>query len=270
MPGGRHQIGIPAGFKSESVAGFLSECLAGFLGIRRLIAEIKSRPLRGYAITGFRREAKPRGMWLREFPHDGLVKQNKLVESDHVLTTRMALDHRSRLYLRAANIEAVPPFLNDLALNRFATEVPPPPVAGEQTMVFGFALNLVKLYQAVLKNGFNLFTHFYGPEARNASFDRLRKMLVEDPTDRTLVMQHCQFYDADPSDFPKSGNPKEHRLQLDLNTEGVVHFRVRLFDSLGYEALLGILPRSLWQSFRTRRVVVDYLGVGISEVSHWS
>jgi hypothetical protein len=34
MPGGRHQIGIPAGFNSESVAGFLSECLAGFLGIR--------------------------------------------------------------------------------------------------------------------------------------------------------------------------------------------------------------------------------------------
>jgi hypothetical protein len=38
MPGGRHQIGIPAGFNSESVAGFLSECLAGFLGIRMLIA----------------------------------------------------------------------------------------------------------------------------------------------------------------------------------------------------------------------------------------
>ena len=34
MPGGRHQIGIPAGFNSESVVGFLSECLAGFLGIR--------------------------------------------------------------------------------------------------------------------------------------------------------------------------------------------------------------------------------------------
>ena len=34
-PGGRHQIGTPAGFKSESVAGFLLECLAGFVGIRR-------------------------------------------------------------------------------------------------------------------------------------------------------------------------------------------------------------------------------------------
>jgi hypothetical protein len=31
-PGGRHQIGIPAGFKSESVAGFLLECVAGFVG----------------------------------------------------------------------------------------------------------------------------------------------------------------------------------------------------------------------------------------------
>ena len=33
--GGRHQIGTPAAFKSESVAGFLLECLAGFVGIRR-------------------------------------------------------------------------------------------------------------------------------------------------------------------------------------------------------------------------------------------
>ena len=42
MPGGRHQIGIPAGFKSESVAGFLSECLAGFVGIR-MEEEIRCR-----------------------------------------------------------------------------------------------------------------------------------------------------------------------------------------------------------------------------------
>jgi hypothetical protein len=45
-PGGRHQIGIPAGFKSESVAGFLLECLAGFIGIRTLpfgLAEIDAR-----------------------------------------------------------------------------------------------------------------------------------------------------------------------------------------------------------------------------------
>ena len=31
-PGGRHQIGTSAGFKSESVAGFLLECVAGFVG----------------------------------------------------------------------------------------------------------------------------------------------------------------------------------------------------------------------------------------------
>jgi hypothetical protein len=33
-PSGRHQIGISAGFKSESVAGFLLECVAGFVGKR--------------------------------------------------------------------------------------------------------------------------------------------------------------------------------------------------------------------------------------------
>ena len=34
-PGGRHQIGIPAGFKSESAADFRLECVAGFVGIRK-------------------------------------------------------------------------------------------------------------------------------------------------------------------------------------------------------------------------------------------
>ena len=36
-PGGRHQIGTPAGFKSESVAGFRLECVAGFVGIWRVM-----------------------------------------------------------------------------------------------------------------------------------------------------------------------------------------------------------------------------------------
>ena len=40
-PGGRHQIGIPAGFKSESVAGFLLECMAGFVGIRNGFLNIR-------------------------------------------------------------------------------------------------------------------------------------------------------------------------------------------------------------------------------------
>jgi hypothetical protein len=46
MPGGRHQIGIPAGFNSESVAGFLSECLAGFLGMPE--GSNRSRGARAY------------------------------------------------------------------------------------------------------------------------------------------------------------------------------------------------------------------------------
>jgi hypothetical protein len=44
IPGGRHQIGIPGGFNSESVAGFLSECLAGFLGIRTAARRASVRP----------------------------------------------------------------------------------------------------------------------------------------------------------------------------------------------------------------------------------
>ena len=35
--GGRHQIGILAGFILEQVAGFILECMAGFVGIRMSI-----------------------------------------------------------------------------------------------------------------------------------------------------------------------------------------------------------------------------------------
>ncbi len=44
-PGGRHQIGTPAGFKSESVAGFLLECVAGFVGIRTETQMLMTRQL---------------------------------------------------------------------------------------------------------------------------------------------------------------------------------------------------------------------------------
>jgi hypothetical protein len=37
--GGRHQIGMLAGFRSEWVAGFVLECMAGFVGIRKRAAE---------------------------------------------------------------------------------------------------------------------------------------------------------------------------------------------------------------------------------------
>jgi hypothetical protein len=43
--GGRHQIGIPAGFKSESVAGFLLESVADIIGIRTLHAKHDFRAL---------------------------------------------------------------------------------------------------------------------------------------------------------------------------------------------------------------------------------
>jgi hypothetical protein len=39
---GRHQIGTPAGFRSEQVAGFVLECMAGFVGIR-IRADMPSR-----------------------------------------------------------------------------------------------------------------------------------------------------------------------------------------------------------------------------------
>ena len=49
-PGGRHQIGIPAGFKSESVAGFLLESVADIIGIRRGSVQAVLRAADGRAV----------------------------------------------------------------------------------------------------------------------------------------------------------------------------------------------------------------------------
>ena len=51
-PSGRHQIGIPAGFKSELVAGFLLECVAGFVGIRK---RLEAAPQIGKDLDGHTR-----------------------------------------------------------------------------------------------------------------------------------------------------------------------------------------------------------------------
>ncbi|MDX7951815.1 hypothetical protein P7D22_11605 [Lichenihabitans sp. Uapishka_5] len=236
-----------------------------------LIAEFEPRPRQGYVLTSYKREQRARGLWLRDFPHDSLLKRDRFIDTEHTITTRMALDHRGRLYLRAANIETVPAFLNLWGLQRFSTEVPPQPTGrGEQTMVFGLHLDLVKIYQAVMKNGLNLFTHFYGAAAAlDPTLDPLRRMLMDEPTNRKRVMQHCRVYDANPPDFPKSGNPLEHRMQLEMNTGGALYFRMRLFDALGYEAFLGMVPASLRNGFQTRRAVVDFTGAGICEVARW-
>ena len=73
MPGGRHQIGTLAGFKSELVAGFVSECMAGFVGIRspgkeQAAVHLKHRQLvSGKDSRGgpFLRQASPHGHDLR-------------------------------------------------------------------------------------------------------------------------------------------------------------------------------------------------------------
>jgi hypothetical protein len=78
IPGGRHQIGIPGGFNSESVAGFLSECLAGFLGIRR-------QKIAMAVAAGHRRRGRP--AWAAT-----VEKLNRRAERplDRVLVTELA------------------------------------------------------------------------------------------------------------------------------------------------------------------------------------
>ena len=55
--GGRLQIGIPAGFRSEQVAGFILECMAGFVGIPK--GSNRSRDAEACRVAGCGTYLKP-------------------------------------------------------------------------------------------------------------------------------------------------------------------------------------------------------------------
>lgn len=154
-----------------------------------LIAEFG--PLRsvGWTLRSISRAPHPRGMWLRSFPHATLLNGNRVIDSDHTMSTRIALDPRGRLYVRAANLEVVPRFLTRVASNDLIRETAPRTVrSGGQRVLFGLELDLVKIFLAVLKTGLNLFAHLFGADmARHPTFDDVRDLLLADPTDRVRV-----------------------------------------------------------------------------------
>lgn len=225
---------------------------------------------RTHRIAGWRRQKKPSGLWLRGYPPDNFLKDRNRHHTS--MTSRLALDHRGRLYIRSANIESAVRFL-DLLLQPAAPAAPREVKPGDQTVAFSFELNLNHIYKAVLKTGFNLFCYLFGSgPAQHANFQLLRDTVLNDKKDeqrRSFALQMCRMDAEASADFPRSASADQHRLQLDVTSDGILQFRMRLYNSLGYCAHLGSVPAELRPSISTRRVVVDFTAGGMREVNQF-
>lgn len=234
-----------------------------------LIALIERQDTIGrHRITGWRRQARPSGIWLHSYPPDHFLDQRKAGAAQ--FTSRLALDHRGRIYLRSANIESAVRFLDLLLQPAAAMPADRSIEPGDQTVAFGFELNLNHIYKAVLKTGLNLCCYLYGSAlARHECFQMLRDTLLKDTKDeegRPLALRLCRMDADEAADFPRSTNADEHRLLLDVTPEGVMRFRMRLYNSIGYRAHLGPLPPEVRSTITTKRVVVDFTASGMKEV----
>lgn len=230
------------------------------------VADVElSRAQRAFAVAGWRWTELPEGIWLRAFPASGLADRDHEEKS---LTSRLALDHRGRLYLRAANLEAAVSFFDGFRQASADTADLSMGSAGDFWLTCRLEIDLTRVFRAVLKTGFNLFAHLFGAEAaRNPTFAPLRLILLDDARGPKLALGACTFDDTDDADFPKPASLDEHRLQLDQTPEGLLRFRLRLFGHIGYCAYLGVVPPG--PALPTRRVIGAYGAGGMREVSAW-
>jgi len=131
-PGGRLQIGMLAGFVSEWVAGFRLECMAGFIGIRTYHGE---RPIASRAYVARRHLAMPASTdyWINDRRGDPLL----------VITGEV----------NAALTKALP---------RLLREVRDVVGARRVTIVFDRGGWSPKLFDTIIKDGFDLLTYRVG------------------------------------------------------------------------------------------------------------
>jgi HNH endonuclease len=189
-----------------------------------------------------------------------------------VMTARLAQNDNGKLFFRAANLDAVGQFMDLLCANRQAAPRPPlPPGPRNQTFFFGLQIDLIKVYKAVLKTGLNLVAHFYGDEAlQNGGFEKARRILLEDvPTNEAAAI--CQMSPDFTLDFPRA-NTDANQMMLD-EFDGSLRFRMRLYNSFGYTAVLAPLNQALKTMFGStlpKRVLVEYESVGMREVATWT
>lgn len=188
------------------------------------------------------------------------------------MTARLAQNDDGKLFVRAADLDALGLFIDLIFANKQAGPRPPlPPGPGHQTFFFGLQINLISVYKAVLKTGLNLVAHFYGDDVlRNPAFDRTRGILLED-VESNDVATICQMSPGFPPDFPRA-HGDAHQMMLD-EFDGSLRFRMRLYNSFGYSAMLAPLDaplRGLIGPRLPKRVSIEYETTGIRETGSWT
>jgi len=176
------------------------------------------------------------------------------------------------LFVRAADLDSLGKFIDLMFANKPAAPRPPlPPGLGHQTFFFGLQIDLIKVYKAVLKTGLNVMVQFFGDEAlRNSAFDRTRGIVLEniESNDAATI---CRMYPGFTPDFPRA-DTDAHQIMLD-ELNGSLRFRMRLYNSFGYTAMLAPLNgplRALIGSRLPKRVLIEYETTGIREVQVWA
>jgi len=206
--------------------------------------------------------SKPSNVFFREF-----IRRSTLPP----MTSRLAQNDDGRLFLRAADLPAVGKFIELMFTNKNAEDRPElPREPGSQTFLFALQIDLIKIYKAVLKTGINLVAHLLGDETvRNTSFDQSRMIVLEDEPSN-LASSLCRMITESAAEFPKASG-KCHQLMLD-QVGDLLRFRMRLYGSFGYEAILATVDYSLQSLFAKhlpKKVLVEYETVGIREVQDW-
>lgn len=234
-----------------------------------LTATVELNPRRRrFQITQWTHESRASGIWLRSYPRESFLLHESMPATQ--ITTRLALDHRRRLYLRSSNIETAVTFFDLFC----CPTAPPRPTQhhepGDQTVAFGISIDKSRVYRAVLKTGFNVFCYCFGADAaRHADFQPLRDILLIEKVGEEKALHACRMDDGSDDDFPKSETGDDHRMQIDVTNEGYLRFRLRLFNAIGYYAHLGVVPVELRSSLHPRRIVVAYGAEGMREVNTW-
>jgi hypothetical protein len=101
---------------------------------------------------------------------------------------------------------------------------------------------------------------------RDAVFDRA-KQIVLDGYETNDAATICKMMPEFPADFPRA-SMDAHQVMLDVS-DGTLRFRMRLYNSFGYSATLGVLSeplRAFLEPSLPKRVLIEYQTTGIREV----
>ncbi len=207
---------------------------------------------------------KPTSCWLRTYP------EAQRVPSGKKLSPRFAVREDGTCFLRAADKLSALNLMNTILAQGASTPPPTKPTTSpaSQQFVFLHTIDISKVMATVMKTGMNLLCYLYGEQiARDPVFNTLRSLVLGVPLELAQLQKFCSV-SADPTDFPVPAlTAAQHRLMIDVYN-GQVRFRMRLYGHMAYTATLAVtLPPG--RSLSTERVILDYAGAGIRQVSAW-